>query len=214
MTFPVFRWVLWVLLKPLIKDVRGVENAPLKGAFIIVANHESYLDPFIILYSLIKRTNKKIHFIAMTGRTKFLWKIGIFNRFFREWAGIVPLDDGKRKALKNIENLLRGGNIAGLFPGGPRALDGRLTSGKTGAVRLALAAKVPILPIGIKGSIEVAAGDRLMPKFKRVIAVKVGKPIYFKKFYSKKLSKKILVELTNKVMKEISGLSGKKYLYA
>lgn len=198
-------------MKPFVKEVTGVENVPLKGAFIIVANHESYLDPFIIYYSLLRKMNRKIYFLAMRGRTKFLWKMG-FDRIFREWAAIVPLADGKEKALRNIGGLLKKGEVAGLFPGGPRALDGRLTHGKTGAVRLALAAKVPIVPIGIKGSIEVAPGNKLMPKFKRVITVNIGEAISFKKFRGK-ISKKVLVSLTNKVMKEISALTGKKYLY-
>jgi 1-acyl-sn-glycerol-3-phosphate acyltransferase len=214
MAFPIVRRVLWVLLSPFIKEINGVENVPLKGPLIIAANHESYLDPFIIYHALIWRLNKKIYFLAMTGRTKLLWKIKLFDRLFRTWGAIVPLDDGKDVALKRIEVLLREGKVAGLFPGGPRAQGGCLTRGKTGAVRLALAAKAPVLPIGIRGSGKIAPGDKLIPKFKKAIVVNIGKPIYFNEFYNKKLSKKVLLDLTKKLMKEIAALTGKKYLYS
>jgi hypothetical protein len=49
-----------------------------------------------------------------------------------------------------------------------------------------------------------------IPKFKKNVIIKVGKPIYFDKYYKRKITKKLLRQITEIVMKEIAKLSGQR----
>ena len=202
MVFPISKRTLFPLVGLFIRKITGIKNIPQEGPFIVVANHDSYADPFIITSVILKVLNKKIHFLAMKGR--FWNKFG--NTVSRKWAGCIPLDEGKKKALEEMKNLLKKGEVIGLFPGGPRSSDGSLPRGKTGSVRLALATKAPILPIGIDGAYDIAPGDKLIPKLKRC-EVNIGKLIYITA--KKKVTKKLLDDMTSNVMRQIAILSKK-----
>ena len=109
-----------------------------------------------------------------------------------------------------FRSYLTQGKIIGIYPEGTRTLDGKLQRGKTGAARLALAAKVPIVPVGLIGTFEILPKGKNIPKLKRAI-VNIGKPIYFDKYYGKENDKKTIRLVTTKVMKEIAKLCKKKY---
>ena len=77
---------------------------------------------------------------------------------------------------------------------------------------MAIEAKVPVLPFGIIDSNKVLPKGKTLPRFKRC-EVKIGKPMYFKEYYNKNLNKKILREISNKVMEEIARLCNQEYPY-
>jgi len=199
----ILRSIAFIFIGPFIKRTDGKKNIPKKGPFIIVANHNSYLDPFIIYKVVYPHINQKIHFLAMKGR---FWDK--FGDKISRGVGCIPLDEGKEKALNEMESLLNQGKVVALFPGGPRSLDGSLPKGRTGAVRLALATNALILPIGIIGAYEIAPRDNLIPKLKRC-EVKIGKPISIKT--KKEITKRLLHHLTDKMMMEITKLSKEDY---
>jgi len=203
MVWPVIKRTLFPISRLFIRHHTGLEHLP-KPPFILAANHESYLDPFLILSLVVPKINKKIHYIVMKGR---FWDF-FGDRLSREWAACVPVDEGKKKAVKELEKVLKKGSCVGIFPGGARSLDGNLTKGKTGAVRLALNANVPIVPVGIIGAYEIAPKNQLIPKLKRC-ELKFGKPIYLKK--PKKITHALLRKHTTTLMKTIAKLIGKKY---
>ena len=91
-------------------------------------------------------------------------------------------------------------------------MDGKLRKGKTGVVRLALEAKVPIIPLGLIGTINIMPTDTSIPRFKRA-KIHIGKPIYLDKYYKRNIDKKLLRKLTDDVMHVISELTGKPYNY-
>ena len=188
------------------RRVKGLENIPKKGPFIVAANHESYLDPFIVTGILLPKIKKKVHWLAMKGR---FWKI-FGDHISRDWAACVPLNEGKEKALNELTRLLKDGENVGIFPGGPRSLSGDLTRGKTGVSRLVLGAHVPVIPMGLIGTYEIAPREKLFPRFKRA-DVNIGKPIHFDKYYKKTVTKKMLREMVDKVMIEIAKLAKKRY---
>ena len=208
MIYPFLNHTLLALLRLFVRRVVGKENLP-QPPFIVAANHESYLDPLLIVAVLVPRKDKQVHFLAMKGR---FWHV--FGDYIsRKWAGCVPLDEGKEKALAELERLLKKGDIVGIFPGGPRSLDGNLTRGRTGAVRLAIAARVPIVPAGIIGAYDIASGDRLVPRLKRAEIV-FGKPIHLTPLYGKRITKSMLRTHTDKLMEEIAQLIHKKYVHS
>lgn len=203
---PILGNTLGALLRLFVNKVEGLENIPSDKPFILASNHDSYLDPFLIYAAITNKINHKLHWLAMKGR---FWRI-FGERISHDWIGCVPLDQGKKKAVRELISLLKKGENVGIFPGGPRSPDGNLTRGKTGVSRLALGAKVPVIPVGMVGTYKIAPRDRLIPKLKRA-NIKIGKPIYFDKYHNKRVTKKLLIDIVNKVMRAIARLIGKRY---
>ncbi|MBU90322.1 1-acyl-sn-glycerol-3-phosphate acyltransferase [Candidatus Woesearchaeota archaeon] len=189
------------------KEVKSLQNIPKKGAFIVAANHASYMDHLIIVCILIKHLNRKVHFLSkkehFDNPLKAAW---------HRYAGAIPLDRqaGGKEALRWAIKALKKGKIIAIHPEGTRTLNGKLQKAKTGAARLALAAKVPIIPVGLIGTFEILPKGKYIPKLKRG-TINIGKPLYFDKYYNKKITKGLLRKITNDIMKEIAKLCNQKY---
>ncbi len=131
---------------------RGTENiADLpEGGLLIVANHQTYMDPFWICAPL----KRKFRFMAWD--RAFGWPlIGPIIKFL----GSFPVDTASgrtKEVLRESLGALRDGATLMIFPEGVREFsDGRLLEFKTGAARIALAADVPILPVTVRGANRV-----------------------------------------------------------
>lgn len=195
------------IVKMYVNEVNGLENLPKKGAFIVAANHASYMDHMIIGAYVIPRLNRKLHFLAKKEHFENLFE-GAWHRY----VSAIPLDrqSGGKKALKQAIKALKEGKIIALYPEGTRSLTGKLQKAKTGVARLALISKVPVVPIGLRGTFEILPKGKYIPKFKKA-AINIGKPMHFPRYYNKKINKRILREVTTKIMKEIAKLSRQKY---
>ena len=136
----------------------GRENIPCKssGSFLIAANHQTYADPVWIVLPMRRR----LRFMAYD--KAFEWRIvGPLIRYL----GAFPVSmevGGTLKAMKESLRALRDGAVLTVFPEGAREFaDGEMFGFKTGAVRIALQAGVPILPVTISG------GNRIWPQKQR-----------------------------------------------
>ena len=209
MLFQIVKRTLMPLSLLLVKDIKGLENIPKKGAFIVAANHVSYLDPVIIPSIIFKFFKMKVHYLAkkelLGGWTGSIFLAACGNT-------LIPLDreKGGKIALKNALNALKDREIIGIFPKGTRSLTGKLQKGKTGVARLALAAKVPVVPVGIIGTFDLMPKGKLFPKFRKKVKVSFGKPIYFDKYYGRQ-NKSIFKKVTTIVMEKIADLSNQEY---
>jgi 1-acyl-sn-glycerol-3-phosphate acyltransferase len=119
-------------------------------------------------------------------RPRFLAKDDLFRASAIRWAmrgtGQIPVarGTGDRSPLRNAEAALRANQVVVVYPEGTvtRRSDGLPMEGKTGTVRLALAAGVPILPLVSWGSAPVwqkSGPGSLRPR--RPIWVRVGEPL-------------------------------------
>ena len=141
--------VLWFL------RYRGVENVPPReaGPFIVASNHQTYVDP-----AWISRPFKRpLQFMAFD--RAFDWRfIGPLITYLGAFP--VSLEVGTTlKAMKLALRALKDGAILVVFPEGAREFaSGELLEFKEGVVRLAVAAKVPVLPVTISG------GNRVWPQ--------------------------------------------------
>src|SRR3989344_6866490 len=150
MAYPIGKRIILPIVNFWIKKVNGLENAPKKGPFIIAANHASYMDHLIIVCIFMKHTNQKVHFLSkkehFDNPLKAAW---------HTYAGAIPLDreKGGKEALGWAIKSLKHGKIIAIHPEGTRSMTGKLLRAKTGVARLALAAKVPVIPIGFLGTI-------------------------------------------------------------
>ncbi|WP_380050839.1 lysophospholipid acyltransferase family protein [Kribbella deserti] len=171
----------YVLVGPVLRllgrpTVVGREHLPAKGPVILAGNHLAVADSFYLCLMVRRR----IIFIA---KSEYFTAPGIKGRMLRWFysaTGQVPVDrSGGRAAADALEAataILRDGGVWGIYPEGTRSPDGRLYRGKTGAMRVALATGVPVLPVVVKGTETVNPPGSRCWRFGRV-EVKICPPL-------------------------------------
>ena len=144
-------------------EFRGVENVPAQGGLIIASNHQTYIDPFWLSLP-IKRPTR---YLAWSDA--FRWPI--VGRCL-VWLGAWPLalEGSDPAAIRRSLQWLRDGGAVVIFPEGARSTEqGSLERFKAGAVRLAMEAQVPILPVTIKGGNHVWPRGWRLPRLGKVV---------------------------------------------
>jgi 1-acyl-sn-glycerol-3-phosphate acyltransferase len=148
--------VLWRL------EHKGVENIPQSGGLIIAANHQSYGDPFWLAIPI----KRPVRFLAWS--EVFSWPvIGKAIELLGAWP--LHVEGSDPAAIRRSLTWLRDSGVLVIFPEGGRGLpDGSMVRMKGGAVRMALEADVPILPVTIRGGNRVWPANKLFPRPGRV----------------------------------------------
>ena len=144
---------------------QGGEHVPAEGGLIIAANHQTYFDPFWVG----SRVRRPIRYLAWNEALK--WPlVGKLMGMLGAWP--LVLDRGNPTAYRRSMQWLRSGGAVMIFPEGQRAYaDGEVGRFKAGAVRLALEAGVPILPVTIRGGERVWPRGQTVPRTGRVEVV-------------------------------------------
>jgi len=153
--------------------VRGTDLVPSGRAYVYMSNHQSHLDIPMLYATLPSPT------IRMLAKTE-LFQIPIWGRGLRA-AEFVEVDRGNhQRAVKSIEyaaKLVRDGVSIYLAPEGTRSRDGHIGKLKKGGFHLALGTNAPIVPVAIRGTIDILPrGGRVMQTGCRV-EVTIGAPI-------------------------------------
>ncbi|MFV2021638.1 lysophospholipid acyltransferase family protein [Micromonospora sp. LOL_023] len=190
--------------------VEGKENVPAAGGVILAANHLSVADEYFLGAVLPRHVAfwAKAEYFVGTGFR------GLVTRSLVTGLGAIRVErGGGRAALSAFDGaipvLAAGGQVA-VFPEGTRSPDGRLYRGRTGVARLALAAGVPVVPVGFAGTDEIQPIGTLWPKLKRGKAVvRFGKPM---DFTGRSDDRAEMRRITDEVMAEIQRLTGQEYV--
>jgi long-chain acyl-CoA synthetase len=172
---------LRLLLRPGVRvEVTGLEHLPSKGPYLICPNHQSYLDPFIVIAALPHSVAGQLFFVGATEyfETSLL-------RWLARQVSLVPVDPDASlvSAMQAGAYGLRQGRILLLFPEGERAIDGRVRHFKKGAAILAHHMRVPIVPVALQGLYDVWPRNRplhwraLRPGAGTVVRLTVGAPL-------------------------------------
>jgi 1-acyl-sn-glycerol-3-phosphate acyltransferase len=213
----VFYWMLkWVFLGPLIKLIfrpyaEGTENVPEEGAAILASNHLSYSDWLFMPLTIPRR----VTFVAKAEYFTTPGLKGWLQKTFFSGAGQVPIDRSSASAaagaIKTGLKILANGGLFGIYPEGTRSHDGRLYRGKTGVARMALEAKVPVIPIAVIGTDIVAPPGKVFGRYARP-HVRFGKPLDFSRYEGLEDDRYVLRSITDEIMYEIMSLSGQEYV--
>jgi 1-acyl-sn-glycerol-3-phosphate acyltransferase len=201
---PFLRWRM-------IKEEVGRENLTRETPYIFAVNHNSHLDEFAVMPPIVMSTHRKTHFFA--DRQHWFQGKLVFRLLARRFSAI-PVDRGKGTGddslKKGAEYIRRGHNII-IYPEGTRGDGFHLSRGKVGVAKLALWTGVPVVPIGIWGThLLMPKGDH-MPKMKRIVSIKIGKPLDFHDFMGREEDKDVLREITDQIMREIANLVEQDY---
>ena len=154
-------------------EVVGLENVPMTGPCILVANHQSYLDP-PFLHAVVPR---KLH--PMAKSTQFSSKLMGFI-LAHVYTFPVRRYQVDPQAVRTVLRRLAAGMAIMIYMEGERSWDGRLQPPRLGVIRLLLKAGVPVIPVRIDGAYDVWPRWDRRPK-PGVMRFTFGKPIHFPK---------------------------------
>jgi 1-acyl-sn-glycerol-3-phosphate acyltransferase len=157
------------------------------------------------------------HHLAFWAKSDYFVGTGLkgwFTRSLMHGLGAIKVERaGGRAALTAFDGaipVLKGGDMVAVYPEGTRSPDGRLYRGRTGVARLAVAAGVPIIPVGTLGTEKIQPIGQRFPAVRRgVVTVKFGKPI---ETTGRSDDRTSLRALTDEVMAEIQKLTGQEYV--
>lgn len=201
-------WWLRLLFRPW---VQGIENIPDEGPVILASNHLSFSDS-IFLPLMVDR---RITFLA---KSDYFTGKGIKGRFiawFFAAVGQVPVDRtggrASEAALATGLRVIGGETLLGIYPEGTRSPDGRLYRGKTGVARMALEAKVPIIPVAMINTRHIQPPGKILPRIARV-GIRIGAPLDFSRYEGMEGDRFVLRSVTDELMYELMELSGQEYI--
>ena len=197
---PFAKWV-WDI------ELSGFERLPAEGPAILCPNHISFLDSAFLMLTVPRN-------ISFVGKAEYMqsWK----TKYLFPVLGMIPIDrSGGSKAALALEaavDVLRRGELFGIFPEGTRSRDGRLHKGRTGAARLALEVGAPIYPVGIVGTDKIQPPDARAPKLAGSCSIMIGRAIPPQRYAAMPERHRALRAMTDEVMFEIRELTRQEYV--
>jgi 1-acyl-sn-glycerol-3-phosphate acyltransferase len=196
-------WVLRAFFGALCRlDTSALEQVPMQGPLILVANHVNFLEAPVIRASLHPRD-----IVALT-KTQTYNNL-LFKFLFNAWGGI-PIERGvvDRSALQACKDALAQGKILALTPEGTRSGSGKLQQGKPGAVLLAVRSGAPLLPVAFWGGEHFWENVK---HFRRTpFHVRVGQPFVIET-RGEALSKDVRQRIADEIMFKLAALLPEQY---
>ena len=153
--------------------VKGLENLPEKGPYLLCSNHQSYIDPIVMGSVLPWRLFRNTFALG----TSDIFGQGLMRRLAR-WIRVVVLDPDANliPAMRAGAFGLRQGSVLVLYPEGERSDTGKPRVFRKGAAILAIHEQAPIVPVAIEGFYDAWPRHKKWPKLANLRLV-FGKPI-------------------------------------
>ncbi|MBG6106966.1 lysophospholipid acyltransferase family protein [Frigoribacterium sp. CG_9.8] len=208
----IFRLLALVLVPPMEFLARFViidgHKLPKTGAFVLSPNHYSEIDPVVIgrvMYKLGRMprylTKASLFSVPVMG-----WFLRTSGQIPVERTGVVRGHD----PIAAANTLAHAGHAVVIYPEGSLTRDPDLwpMRGKTGAVRMALLADIPLIPVAHWGTQHVMSryGRKISLFPRKTITIKIGDPVDLSAFRGKGLDPQTLTAATTVLMTEITKL--------
>lgn len=184
---------------------RNIERVPQEGPAIVVTNHVSHVDPFLVAKFILDAARRP-RFLAKEA----IFAVPVVGAAMRA-MGHIPVRRGTADAVQSLQaavEALKAGGLIVMHPEGTVTRDplGWPMKGKTGAARLAtLVPGVPVIPIaqwGVQDSIDLYRKRiRLIPRPRHTISV--GEPIDLSAFEGRAPDAATLREITDVIMRRL-----------
>lgn len=173
-----YRVCYWIVLGAFVLFYRarffGVDRVPRAGGLLIVANHQSHLDPPLLGVAI---RHRNMAAIAREGLFKH-WPMGPLLR----GLGCIAIkeDEGDAGAIRTAIAQLKAGRVVVIFPEGSRSPDGALKHFKRGMWVLLARSGVPVLPAAVEGCFDAFPRNSRFPRLMgQRVAVSFGEPVPF-----------------------------------
>ena len=197
-----YRWsqrMLGAVLTGVCKlEAHGNEHVPREGGVLLLSNHVSYLDPFIV------GTTARREFYFMARDSIFSVPL-LGNVLAMHNAYPVKRGTADRRALKYTISLLKEGHAVLIFPEGTRSKDGSLGKARDGVSFIIHNADVPAIPVYLDGA------NNLMPRWSKWIrpaklSTHFGPPIDFSEARKSEDKRLMYNSMSQLIMKSIGAL--------
>ena len=189
------------------RDWRGAEHLPPTGGFVVSPNHISYADPLAFAHFLYDNGHPP-YFLAKES----VFRIPVIGRILRG-ADQIPVYRGTSQAVEAFRAAVAAvgeGKCVPIFPEGTLTRDPGLwpMTGRTGAARVALTTRCPVIPVAQWGPQDLLApyGKRphLFPR--RTMHVWAGPAVDLSDLYAQPIDRATLQEATDRIVTAITGL--------
>lgn len=180
-----------------IMPLNGIEHLPQSGGYIIACNHVDWLDGFYLIALTHQYCHIPIHFLT---RSNNYW-----------WTGIaVQIPDDRSAIIDAAVQQLRSGKAICNFPEGVRNDSPKLAPGKTGTVRMAAEAGVPVIPAGItcEAGRNMGQSIRFLLSSQHLVQISFGPPLKFP-IPRQGMTSEWLATETDRLMRAIALLANK-----
>lgn len=195
-------------------EVRGLENLPPSGPFIIAANHTSHMDTGAVMVAMAERAEQ----LFVLGARDYFFNTRLKGWFFHTFLRVVPFDRtiNPLEGLRIAAAILQVGYPLLIFPEGTRSVTGKLQPFKPGLGLLAIETGVPVVPALIEGTYEAMPKGRLLPRRSK-IKVTFAEPVKVEMFTAAKQfeldsalteRRQLYQQLTDEVRQRIERLRG------
>jgi len=164
-------------------DIDGIDRLPLEGPALVCANHRSYFD-VAAMALLFARVGRPVRFLGK----KEVFEAPVVGTLASALGGIrVDRGTGSDAPLETARAALEAGELVAMMPQGTiprgRAFFEPELTGRWGAARLAAAAGVPVVPVGLWGTERVWPRSSRLPLVWNVaspptVRIRVGEPLY------------------------------------
>jgi len=201
----ILRWILRRLIDLVARvEIRGRENLPKEGAFIIATNHLGMLDVTLLYYSI----DRWDVFVPVAEK----WEDIAVLRWLGRYLNFVFIDrfHPDLKAMRMMISLMEKGHTLVIAPEGTRSRVGSMIEGKPGVSYLAAKLGRPIVPIGLAGTEDNAIFGNLRRLRRSSVLINAGKPFSLPPLASKDRDA-TLKEYTDEIMCRIAALIPEKY---
>jgi 1-acyl-sn-glycerol-3-phosphate acyltransferase len=201
----------------------GTENVPEEGGALIVCNHRSLLDPALLMWEV----DRFINFAAASYSFKIPGSAQLYSMM-----GAFPISisggEGAERGLKKALDLLKGGELVAIFPEGVESFVNpdrvrKIHEFKTGFVRVAWEARVPIIPAAVAALEErklpripgflvepffphEKAGEGMAFITYRHARVRIGKPLSLEELYDREPTKLEIDRISGKIRRIVEKL--------
>ncbi len=204
----IIRWLIRTLLNLIAKvEIRGYDNLPETGAFVITTNHLGMLDAMMLYYGI----NRWDVFIPVAEK----WEKSALLRWLGKYLNFIFIDrfNPDLKALRKIIALIEHGNILVIAPEGTRSRAAAMIEGRPGASYLAAKLNRPIVPVGLAGTEDKTVLSNLRHLRRSEIVITVGKEFWLPPLPGKsgKDRDAVLKGFTDEIMCRIASLIPERY---
>jgi 1-acyl-sn-glycerol-3-phosphate acyltransferase len=176
------RFLTWLAMSVMYRlSIRGIERVPDEGPALVVANHVSFVDGFLVGAAV----RRPIRFVMYYK----IYQLPLLHWLFR-WGRAIPIAGRKEdealmeRAFVEVKQALDEGELVGIFPEGMITYSGEINEFRPGVERILEASPVPVVPMGLRGlwgswfsRSDGVAMVKLPKRFWSKVEIVVGAPV-------------------------------------